>query len=253
MTPKQFLKEVNNMPIEQARKEILNTDKWRFISFIRLLSDFKDREVVYEIACTKHPKIISKIIQVEWAYDFLQWCKETNHLRTFLYQERCMKKYLQFDKVIRILCPECPGISKIFVTDSALHFITLLLNNEDWYKSLVKTIKDFSSYELWSLKYHSEYPRYKPYIINYILINNNAFIKTFNINDYKRNPKCLFLFLIKDNIFNEQQINNILINLKNTLTYQNTNINDFPFKLLKKEYYDYIKPSLMIKELQKGV
>lgn len=251
MTHKQFLKQLNEMDTAEARIALMDTDKWCFIAFLRLLKDYKDRELVYEVLLTKSHKIIGKVMQVDWAYEFIQWCKDNNKLSILRWQVNAIKKHLNLEKAIAILCPERPDIIKIFTEQAAVNFINEIINEEPWQKALTKTVKAYANGEIWYLGYIKRYPNSSYTHRQYININNDVFAETFDINNYKMNPKSLFLFLIKGNKFNKEQINDILKHLKNSLTYDRTNINDFPFDMLKKEYYDYIKTSIMIKELQK--
>lgn len=248
-TNKQIVEWLNTLDITDAINALNMAEQWQTTAFYRALSNFKYPSIMYQILLNKGSKYISKAVKTDWFYDFVQYCKDTNNLLSLKFKSKAMVKYTDVPRILKILVPDYE-LTTIF-TDYYYNLLLSTLCDKDIIDTravVINTIKKCLHGELWRLSHEIR----KGYSLgsHHISINNSEFMRLYNIKDFNRNAKALFMLLVKANCFSAEQKQEILYALRNALTYKTIYLTDYPFELLKEDEYDFLKPVIMALKLK---
>ncbi len=260
MTQKE-IKQLNNLTPDELKNKLIDQPFNRIDSIMKLYNNIDNKDVFFDVCLRKmycSSKITKRISKKQKLFlEVLKYCLDNNKdLSLFYNMGSYLSEHINLDKVIATLgygelCPlKYESNNSIFI-----YMFNQLIDKDckiDIKDLMVTTIKNFAFTDCWQLHYYSNtdqmhYSYYRPrFTLNF---DNDVFIKYFDINDYKRNPKCLLLFLIQPNKLTEEQKMEILQYFKKTLLYKTTRINELPIDKLSEEQQKYIQSSIMVKKL----
>lgn len=267
MNTTEIIKYLNSHDFEESRFFLKSRrEKFKNIRFINAL--FKgviDKRKVYQsiIDNVFYIKNLScKVIKSIYFKNVFEYAIKTKQAYIFSNQGQTINKHQDIDEIVEMLgfaninALHCNSSISIHIVNKAL-FNNYISEREMFIETIkysankeIEYLNKVANTETWLNKTKDNWHKFINNPQKFLNIKNDYFMEHFDLKDFKNNSKCLLMFLIKPNLFTEEQKENIVSYLQDSLLNAKLDINKMPFDFVDNDIYKSIQSSILIRKLQ---